>query len=179
MECDAIVKNRNVTPLIYNNLLFKEGGQEQFLKELSNLYNKFGIDSRLNIRDFLLAEMTFNFLATINNTLNKDMELKKDSERERNEPETISEIVPKLEKKMNPKYQPCKKFWIDKQQFRTKIEMAWKKFSEDDGGVLSERWYHLNPTNNSVKVFYYRYQVDKNGLPISRTWETVVLTLED
>ena len=40
MECDAVVKNRNTTPLIYNHLLFKEGGQEQFLKELSILYNK-------------------------------------------------------------------------------------------------------------------------------------------
>ena len=93
MECDAIVKNRNVTPLIYNHLLFKEGGQEQFLNELASVYNKFGLDSRLNIHDFLLAEMTFNFLATINNTLDKDMELKKDSERD---PE-----------KFNPKTQPC------------------------------------------------------------------------
>lgn len=100
-------KNRNVTPLIYNHIRFKEGYQEQFLKELSDVYNKFGLDSRLNIHDFLLAEMTFNFLATINNTLNKDMELKKDNEhREHNEPETISEIVPHPEK-FNPKTQPC------------------------------------------------------------------------
>ena len=107
MECDAIVKNRNVTPLIYNHIRFKEGGQEQFLNELAGVYNKFGLDSRLNIHDFLLAEMTFNFLATINNTLNKDMELKKDSERNKhNEPETIFEIVPHPEK-FNPKTQPC------------------------------------------------------------------------
>ena len=107
MECDAIVKNRNVTPLIYNHILFKEGGQEQFLNELAGVYNKFGLDSRLNIHDFLLAEMTFNFLATINNTLNTDMELKKDSERSKhNEPETISEIVTHPEK-FNPKTQPC------------------------------------------------------------------------
>ena len=107
MECDAIVKNRNVTPLIYNHILFKEGGQEQFLNELAGVYNKFGLDSRLNIHDFLLAEMTFNFLATINNTLNADMELKKDNERSKhNEPETISEIVPHPEK-FNPKTQPC------------------------------------------------------------------------
>ena len=104
MECDAIVKNRNVTPLIYNHILFKEDGQEQFLKELADIYNKFGLDSRLNIHDFLLAEMTFNFLAAINNTLNKDMELKKDSERD--EPETISEIVPHP-LKFNVKTQPC------------------------------------------------------------------------
>ena len=76
MDCDAIVKNENQTPIIHNHILFKDGGQEQFLKELSALYNKFGIDSRLNVRDFLLAEMTFNFLAVINNTIDKEVELK-------------------------------------------------------------------------------------------------------
>lgn len=105
MECDAKYTPTNMTPLIYNHLNFKDGGQEQFLRELSNLYNKFGIDSRLNIHDFLLAEMTFNFLATINNTLNKDMELKKYREYD-DEPETISEIVPHPEI-FNPKTQPC------------------------------------------------------------------------
>lgn len=96
MECDAIVKNKNVTPLIYNHILFNEGGQEQFLKELSNLYNKFGIDSRLNIRDFLLAEMTYNFLGVINNTIDKEFEMKVC-----NKPETI-----KISDS-NPKAQPC------------------------------------------------------------------------
>lgn len=76
MDCDAIVKNENQTPIIYNHILFKDGGREQFLKELSALYNKFGLDSRLNVRDFLLAEMTFNFLAVINNTIDKEVELK-------------------------------------------------------------------------------------------------------
>ena len=101
MECDAVVPKTNKTPLIYNHIILKDGGLELFLKELSDVYNKFGLDSRLNIHDFLLAEMTFNFLATINNTLNKDIELKKDSE-----PETISEIVPYPEI-LNPKTQPC------------------------------------------------------------------------
>lgn len=76
MDCDAIVKNENQTPIIYNHILFKDGGQEQFLKELSALYNKFGLDGRLNVRDFLLAEMTFNFLAVINNTIDREVELK-------------------------------------------------------------------------------------------------------
>ena len=84
MEYDAIMTPTNKTPLIYNHILFNEGGQEQFLKELSDLYNKFGLDSRLNIRDFLLAEMTFNFLAVINNTIDKEFEMKVC-----NEPETI------------------------------------------------------------------------------------------
>lgn len=76
MKCDAVVKNKNKTPLIYNHILFNEGGQEQLLKELSDLYNKFGLDSRLDIRDFLLAEMTFNFLAVIDNTIVKELEFK-------------------------------------------------------------------------------------------------------
>jgi hypothetical protein len=79
----------------------------------------------------------------------------------------------------SPKYQPWKNFWIDKSQWCPKIKMTWKKFIEEDGGVLSERWYHLNPTQNTVKVFYWRYQLNNCGLPIGRTWETVVLTLED
>lgn len=76
MKCDAIETKRNTTPLIYHHLLFKDDGLEQFLRELSDLYNKYGLDSRLNIRDFLLAEMTFNFLAVINNTIDKEFELK-------------------------------------------------------------------------------------------------------
>lgn len=96
MDCDAIVKNENQTPIIYNHILFKDGGQEQFLKELSALYNKFGIDSRLNVRDFLLAEMTFNFLGVINNTIDKEFEMKVC-----NEPENI-----KISD-CNPKKQTC------------------------------------------------------------------------
>lgn len=76
MECDADLKITNKTPLIYNHILFNDGGQKKFLKELSDLYNRYGLDSSLNIRDFLLAEMTFNFLAVVNNTIDKEIELK-------------------------------------------------------------------------------------------------------
>lgn len=76
MACDAVVPKTNSTPLIYNHILLKDGGLERFLKELSDVYNKFGLDSSLNIRDYLLAEMTFNFLATVNNTIDKEVELK-------------------------------------------------------------------------------------------------------
>jgi hypothetical protein len=31
MDCDAIVKNENQTPIIYNHILFKDGGQEHLL----------------------------------------------------------------------------------------------------------------------------------------------------
>ena len=96
MECNAVVPKTNRTPLICSRILFKDGGLEQFLKELSDVYNKFGLDSRLNIRDFLLAEMTFNFLAIVNNTVDKEFEMKVC-----NQPETI-----KISD-CNPKVQPC------------------------------------------------------------------------
>lgn len=84
MECDTVTQKMNTTPLIYNHILFKDGGLQLFLKELSDIYNKFGLDSRLNIRDYLLAEMTFNFLAVVNNTIDKEFEMKVC-----NEPENI------------------------------------------------------------------------------------------
>lgn len=76
MECDAVMPNPNITPIIYNHILFKDGELKQFLKELSDVYNKFGLDNSLNIRDYLLAEMTFNFLAIVNNTIDKEFEKK-------------------------------------------------------------------------------------------------------
>lgn len=93
---DADLRTTNKTPLIYNHILFADGGQEKFLKELSDLYNRYGLDSRLNIRDFLLAEMTFNFLAIVNNTIDKEFEMKVCYE-----PETI-----KISD-CNPKAQSC------------------------------------------------------------------------
>lgn len=93
---DADLRITNKTPLIYNHILFNDGGQEKFLKDLSDLYNKYGLDSRLKIRDFLLAEMTFNFLSVVNNTIDKEFEMKV-----YNEPETI-----KISD-CNPKAQPC------------------------------------------------------------------------
>ena len=69
--------------------------------------------------------------------------------------------------------------WQFQEEWSPKIKIAWKKFSEDDGGVLSERWYYYDYTQNTVKVFYWRYQLNNCGLPIGRTWETVVLTLEE
>lgn len=96
MECDAVEPKTNSTPLIYNHISFKDGELKQFLKELSDIYNKFGLDSRLNIRDFLLAEMTFNFLAVVNNTVDKEFEMKVCDQ-----PETI-----KISD-CNPKAQPC------------------------------------------------------------------------
>ena len=36
MCCDAELKKTNSTPLIYNHILLKEGGQEKFMKERAN-----------------------------------------------------------------------------------------------------------------------------------------------
>ena len=72
---DADLRLTNITPIVYNNIIFNDGVQEKFLKELSDLYNRYGLDSRLNIRDVLLAEMTFNFLAVVNNTIDKACEM--------------------------------------------------------------------------------------------------------
>ena len=43
--------------------------EEKFMKELADLYNKYGIDTRLQTHDFLLAEATWNFIAVIHNTI--------------------------------------------------------------------------------------------------------------
>ena len=69
MYYDAKLKKTNTTPLVYNHILLKEGGQEKFMKELAYLYNKYGIDTTLEIQDFLLAEATWNFIAVIHNTM--------------------------------------------------------------------------------------------------------------
>ena len=52
---------------------------EEFIKELADLYNKYGIDSKLNMRDFLLAEMSYNFLAVMHNTLRMENEMRDDT----------------------------------------------------------------------------------------------------
>lgn len=69
MYYDAELKKTNSTPLIYNHINLREGGQENFMKELASLYNKYSIDTRLETQDFLLAEATWNFICVIHNTM--------------------------------------------------------------------------------------------------------------
>ena len=68
----------NKTPLIYTGADFIKTWDktDEFIKELANLYNKYGIDSKLNMRDFLLAEMSYNFLAVMHNTMRKENEMR-------------------------------------------------------------------------------------------------------
>lgn len=67
---------------------------------------------------------------------------------------------------------------IDVSFWKLKIEKTFQKYNEENDNLLSSRWYHLNPYRNTVKIYYYRYKLDKNELPISRTWETVTLPIE-
>ena len=41
--------------------------RDRFIEELTHLYNKYGIDSSLGMHDFILAETTWNFIATMHN----------------------------------------------------------------------------------------------------------------
>ena len=68
----------NKTPMIYTggDFITPYPKTEEFIRELANLYNKYGIDSKLNMRDFLLAEMSYNFLAVMHNTMRKENEMR-------------------------------------------------------------------------------------------------------
>ena len=68
MNGETIEKKRNTTPLIYTSettLHYQE--RDRFIEELTHLYNKYGIDSKLEMHDFILAETTWNFIATMHN----------------------------------------------------------------------------------------------------------------
>ena len=72
----------NKTPMIYTggNFITPYPMTEEFIRELADLYNKYGIDSKLNIRDFLLAEMSYNFLAVMHNTVMVEKEMRYDTQ---------------------------------------------------------------------------------------------------
>ena len=68
MNGEIIEKRRYTTPLIYTSetiLHYQE--RDRFIEEIAHLYNKYGIDSSLGMYDFILAETTWNFIATIHN----------------------------------------------------------------------------------------------------------------
>ena len=71
----------NKTPMIYTrgDFITPYPMTEEFIRELADLYNKYGIDSKLNVRDFLLAEMSYNFLAVMHNTMRKENEMRDDT----------------------------------------------------------------------------------------------------
>lgn len=74
---EAIEKPTNHTPTLYSggSLSWEKG--EALRRELSILYNRLGIDTALNMHDFLLAEGTVNFLILMGNTKYAEEELLK------------------------------------------------------------------------------------------------------
>ena len=76
MYGEIIEKKRNTTPLIYTSetiLHYQE--RDRFIDELAHLYNKYGIDSRIGMHDFILAETTWNFIATMHNAKVAELKL--------------------------------------------------------------------------------------------------------
>ena len=71
----------NKTPMIYTggDFITPYPMTKEFIRELADLYNKYGIDSKLNMRDFLLAEMSYNFLAVMHNTMRIESEMRDDT----------------------------------------------------------------------------------------------------
>lgn len=63
---ESFEKPRNKTPLIYSRFDFEKRVELRY--ELENLFNRLGIDSIMNMPDFILAEMVDNFLMTTYNT---------------------------------------------------------------------------------------------------------------
>lgn len=77
MNCEEICKPTNKTPMIYTGGDFIKPYENtfEFIKELAELYNKYNIDVKLNMYDLLLAEMTYNFLAVMSNTIKSNDKL--------------------------------------------------------------------------------------------------------
>ena len=87
----------NKTPMIYTGGEFLRWEKaENFIKELADLYNKYGIDSKLNMRDFLLAEMSYNFLAVMRNTMRMENEMRDNT----NEGQALLYAVGKTEERV-------------------------------------------------------------------------------
>lgn len=68
MEKELKEIQTNKTPLIYSRFDYTK--RVKMRKELEVMFNKLGIDSEMDMQDFILAEMVDNFLVTIFNTKN-------------------------------------------------------------------------------------------------------------
>lgn len=108
----------NKTPMIYTggDFITPYLMTEEFIRELADIYNKYGIDSKLDIRDFLLAEMSYNFLAVMHNTMRKENEMRDDTNEgqallyavektsERTKRETLLEVLNWIEARYDTDY---------------------------------------------------------------------------
>lgn len=107
----------NKTPMIYTggDFITPYPMTKEFIRELADLYNKYGIDSKLNMRDFLLAEMSYNFLAVMHNTMRKESEMQESNEgkallyavektAERTKRETLQDVLNWIEERYDTDY---------------------------------------------------------------------------
>lgn len=103
----------NKTPLIYTGADFIKTWEKTdiFIRELADIYNKYGIDSKLNVRDFLLAEMSYNFLAVMHNTLRKENEMRDDT----NEGKALLYAVEKTAERTKREFVEKAVNWLDEQ----------------------------------------------------------------
>ena len=102
----------NKTPMIYTggDFITPYPMTEEFIRELADLYNKYSIDSKLNMRDFLLAEMSYNFLAVMYNTMRKENEMRDDT----NEGQALLYAVEKTAERTQREMIKKAVEWLDK-----------------------------------------------------------------
>lgn len=105
----------NKTPMIYTggDFITPYPMTEEFIRELADLYNKYGIDSKLNMRDFLLAEMSYNFLAVMHNTMRKENEMRDES----NEGKALLYVVEKTAERTKKEMIHKAVNWLDEQMY--------------------------------------------------------------
>ena len=72
---EAPYKPPTFTPQIFSDLFEYYEESEIFIDALTKLINIHGIDSKLEMRDFLIAEMIRNNLVTLYNTLKENKKL--------------------------------------------------------------------------------------------------------
>lgn len=73
---EKISKERFGSPMIYSDIFNKYELNEKFIKELTELINKYNIDTKLDMHDFLIAELVRNYLASLRNAIRYNKKLK-------------------------------------------------------------------------------------------------------
>lgn len=74
-EAEALYKSPYNTPQIYSDLFEYYEDNKKFIDSLTELINIYNIDSKLEMHDFIIAEMIMNNLATLYNTQKENKRL--------------------------------------------------------------------------------------------------------
>ena len=136
----------NKTPLIYTGADFIKTWDktDEFIKELSGLYNKYGIDSKLNMRDFLLAEMSYNFLAVMHNTMRIENEMRDNT----NEGQALLYAVEKTAKRTKKEMIEKAGEWFEKYLFDIGYPDDWCR---DSPNLISGKDRFIKAMQNESK----------------------------